>query len=69
MANDVSPILATDLLSPSCRRRAAPGAGRGWPCAHAQRQLADVLTVADQTVEGIELDFLVVLPAMQAVEV
>ena len=37
--------------------------------AHAQRQLADVLAVADQTVEGIELDFVVVLAAVQAVEV
>jgi hypothetical protein len=36
---------------------------------HAERQLSDVLAVADQAVEGIKLHFVIVLPAVQAVEI
>jgi hypothetical protein len=35
---------------------------------HAQRQLADVFAITDQTVEGIEFDFVVMLPAVQSVD-
>jgi hypothetical protein len=37
--------------------------------AQAQRQFADVLTAAHQDVEGVELDLVIVLPAVQAVEI
>jgi hypothetical protein len=35
----------------------------------AQRQLAQIVTIADQTVEGVEFDFVIVFAGMQAVEV
>ena len=37
--------------------------------AHTERQLADVLAVTDQTIERIELHFVVMLAAVQAVEI
>src|SRR4051812_36229211 len=37
--------------------------------AHAERQLPDVLAITDQTVESIKLHFVIVLSAVQAVEV
>ena len=37
--------------------------------AHAERQLPHVLTIGHKDVEGVELDFLVVLKTMQSVEV
>src|SRR5262245_57769531 len=36
---------------------------------HAQRQLADVLAISDQNVEGVELHFVVMFSAVQSVEV
>ena len=34
-----------------------------------RRQLADVLAVARQDIEGVKLDFVIVLAAVQAVEI
>ena len=37
--------------------------------AHAQRQFANILAVADQHIEGVEHDLMVMLPGVQSVEI
>ena len=69
MAEQVRPDLA--LLE---RRQVdAVDAARQQPrqvgLAHRQRQLAQILAVADQHVEGVELDLVIVLARVQAVEI
>ena len=37
--------------------------------AHRQRQPPEILAVADQDIEGVEFDLMIVLPAVQPVEI
>ena len=69
MAKQVRPDLALfewrQVNAPSTRRaKIRPG----WSCASIAAA-AEIVTVADQHVEGIELDLCIVLAAVQAVEV
>jgi hypothetical protein len=50
------------------RRRVVPAAERGWSCA-SSAALAQILAVAHQHIEGIELHFVIVLAAVQPVEI
>lgn len=48
----------------------ASGQKPGQVClAHAERQLADILAVADQDIEGVEHNLFVMLARVQTVEV
>ena len=65
--------VGTDLALLERCQMDAIHAPRQEPCearlAHAQRQLADVFSVAHQHIERIELDLLVMLPAVQALKI
>ena len=62
----ISPCSNGARWMPSTRRASSRA---GWSCASDSGSLPEILAVADQHVEGVELDLGIVLAAMQPVEV
>ena len=62
----ISPCSKSDEEDPVDTARQQP---REVGLAHRERQLAEILAVADQAIEGVELDLGIVLARMQAVEI
>jgi hypothetical protein len=62
----MSPCSRSDRKIPSTRRAKQPGEAR---LSHAQRKLAEILTVADEEVEGVQHDLIVMLSGVQPVEI